>query len=113
MTSLLTGANFETESHVAARRDAIVQDVEKRGFITIATLVKHFNVTPQTIRRDVNALDAEGRLSRFHGGAGPASSSRNVGYRLRKVLHLDEKRRIAEEVATRIPAGASLFINIG
>ena len=113
MTSLLTGANFETESHVAARRDAIVQDVEKRGFITIAALVKHFDVTPQTIRRDVNALDAEGRLSRFHGGAGPASSSQNVGRRQRQVMHLEEKRCIAQEVAARIPDGASLFINIG
>ena len=113
MTSLLSGANFEIESQVAARRDAIVHDVEARGFITIAALVKHFDVTPQTIRRDVNALDAEGRLSRFHGGAGPASSSQNVGRRQRQVMHLEEKRCIAQEVAARIPDGASLFINIG
>ena len=107
---------IENEAHAAAsaaRRDSIVQQVEQRGFITIAALVKYFDVTPQTIRRDVNALHAEGRVSRFHGGAGPASSSRNVGYRLRKVLHLEEKRRIAQEVAAHIPAGASIFINIG
>jgi hypothetical protein len=42
MMSLLMDANFEIESHVAARRDAIVHDVEARGFITIAALVKHF-----------------------------------------------------------------------
>lgn len=116
MTSLPADSSIEIERHaaaVAARRDAIVQQVEQRGFITIAALVKHFDVTPQTIRRDVNALDAEGRVSRFHGGAGPASSSQNVGYRLRKVLHLEEKRRIAQTVAARIPDGASLFVNIG
>jgi DeoR family transcriptional regulator, glycerol-3-phosphate regulon repressor len=116
MTSLPVDSNIEIErlaAVVAARREAIVQQVEERGFITVAALVKHFDVTPQTIRRDVNALDAEGLVSRFHGGAGPASSSQNVGYRLRKVLHLDEKRCIAQEVAARIPAGASLFINIG
>src|SRR5579875_3913424 len=98
---------------VAGRRDAIVRLVEQRGFMTTEALVKHFDVTPQTIRRDVNSLDAEGRLSRFHGGAGPASSSENVGYRTRKILHLEEKQCIAREVAARIPAGASLFINIG
>jgi DeoR family glycerol-3-phosphate regulon repressor len=97
----------------SSRRDAIVLLVAQRGFVTIEALVKHFDVTPQTIRRDVNALDAEGRLSRFHGGAGPASSSQNVGYRTRQVLHLEEKQRIAREIAARIPAGASLFINIG
>jgi DeoR family glycerol-3-phosphate regulon repressor len=98
---------------VADRRDAIVRLVEQRGFMTTEALVKHFDVTPQTIRRDVNALDVVGRLSRFHGGAGPASSSENVGYRTRQVLHLKEKQQIARAVAARIPAGASLFINIG
>ena len=29
------------------------------------------------------------------------------------MIHLEEKRRIAQEVAAHIPAGASLFINIG
>lgn len=95
------------------RRDTIVQLVEQRGFMTTEALVKHFNITPQTIRRDVNMLHAEGRLSRFHGGAGPTSSSENVGYRTRKILHLEEKQCIAHEVAARIPEGASLFINIG
>ena len=87
MTSAPGNPDIETDRQaavVAARREAIVQQVEERGFITIAALVKHFDVTPQTIRRDVNSLDAEGRLSRFHGGAGPASSSQNVGYRLRR-----------------------------
>jgi DeoR family transcriptional regulator, glycerol-3-phosphate regulon repressor len=98
---------------VATRREAIVRLVEQRGFMTVEALVQHFAVTPQTIRRDVNALDDEGRLRRYHGGAGPASSSENIGHRRRQILHLMEKQSIAREVAARIPAGASLFINIG
>ncbi len=98
---------------VLQRRDAIVEVVAQRGFVSVESLAGRFGVTPQTIRRDVNSLYAAGRLSRFHGGAGVASSGRNVGYSARQVLQHEEKRRIARAIAARIPDGASLFINIG
>jgi DeoR family glycerol-3-phosphate regulon repressor len=100
-------------SAVLDRRSAIVDLIEQRGFMSIEALVVHFGVTPQTIRRDVNVLDTEGRLRRYHGGAGLPSSIQNVGYPARQILHLEEKRRIAKAVAATIPDGASLFINIG
>lgn len=81
--------------------------------MSVDVLANRFGVTPQTIRRDVNTLYAQGRLSRFHGGAGVPSSGRNVGYSARQVLQQDEKRRIALAVAARIPDGASLFLTIG
>ncbi len=98
---------------VLARRDSIVELVAQRGFVSVEVLAGRFGVTPQTIRRDVNTLYAAGRLSRFHGGAGVASSGRNVGYSARQVLQHEEKRRIGQAIAARIPDGASLFINIG
>ena len=81
--------------------------------MSVEALVNHFGVTPQTIRRDINELDAEGMLRRYHGGAGLPSSVENVGYSARKILHHDAKKRIAQAVAAAIPDGASLFINIG
>lgn len=98
---------------VIQRRDAIVDLVAQRGFMSVEVLASRFGVTPQTIRRDVNGLYAAGRLSRFHGGAGVASSGRNVGYSARQVLQSEAKRRIARAVAARIPDGASLFLTIG
>ena len=98
---------------VTERRHAILALIHAQGFMSVETLVAHFGVTPQTIRRDINELHAGGLLRRFHGGAGPQSSVENVGYPVRKILHLDEKRRIAQAVAAAIPDGASLFINIG
>ncbi len=81
--------------------------------MSVETLADRFGVTQQTIRRDVNALYEEGRLNRYHGGAGPPLGGRNVGYSARQVLHLEEKRRIARMVAAQIPQGASLILNIG
>lgn len=96
-----------------SRRTAIIDVVLQRGFVSVEDLAGRFGVTAQTIRRDVNALDKEGQLSRHHGGAAAPLSGRNVGYVTRQVLQHDEKRRIARLVATHVPNGASVMLNIG
>ena len=97
----------------AVRRREIVEVVRRQGFAAIDALAQQFQVTPQTIRRDINWLCAEGALQRFHGGAGLASSVENLAYPTRQVLCLAEKQRIARLVALQVPNHASLFINIG
>ncbi|MDX5930625.1 DeoR/GlpR family DNA-binding transcription regulator [Acidiphilium acidophilum] len=96
-----------------SRLSEIVALVASRGFQTIDALAQHFDVTVQTIRRDLNALAAEGRISRYRGGAGLPSSIENMEYARRKVVHLAAKQRIAALVAADVPERASLFINIG
>lgn len=95
------------------RHDAIVELIQRQGYVSIEQLTDHFSVTPQTIRRDLNTLAGEGRVRRVHGGAGLESSTVNASYATRKTLNLDAKRRIAEAVARQVPHHASLFINIG
>lgn len=95
------------------RQDAIVELVRQHGYMGIEQLTAHFSVTPQTVRRDLNALANEGRLRRVHGGAGLESSTVNTAYATRKSLHLEEKERIARCLAAQVPDHASLFINIG
>ncbi len=97
----------------AQRRHAIVDLVRRQGFAAIEALAQQFQVTPQTIRRDINELCEQGALQRFHGGAGLPSSVENLAYPTRQVLCLEEKRRIAGLVARHVPHHASLFINIG
>ena len=98
---------------VKKRQDKILATVREKGFATIEALAKTFQVTPQTIRRDINMLTREGLLHRYHGGAGLESSTENLAYSDRKILYRQEKRRIAAMVAAHIPDHASLFINIG
>lgn len=95
------------------RQNAIVELVRQQGYASIEQLTEHFDVTPQTIRRDLNALASEGMIRRVHGGAGIESSTVNTAYATRKTLNLDAKRRIAALLVERIPDGSSLFINIG
>lgn len=95
------------------RHELIVELVNSRGFVSIDDLASHFDVTPQTVRRDINNLASENRVRRFHGGASAAPSTQNTEYTQRKHMQSPEKARIAKEVARHIPDQASLFINIG
>jgi len=98
---------------IRRRHEQIINLVRGQGFVTIETFARQFNVTPQTIRRDINSLSKKGLLHRYHGGAGLSSSTENMDYSRRQTLCFSEKQRIANMVAGHIPNQASLFINIG
>ncbi|PZR63406.1 MAG: DeoR family transcriptional regulator, partial [Stutzerimonas stutzeri] len=98
---------------LAPRQQNILELVRERGYVSIDELARHFAVTPQTIRRDINQLGDAGLLRRYHGGAAYDSSVQNTAYSQRAHQMRDEKQRIAAAMAARIPDQASLFINIG
>ncbi|MEC7632352.1 MAG: DeoR/GlpR family transcriptional regulator [Pseudomonadota bacterium] len=95
------------------RHEKIVGLIKLHGFMSIDDLVSACEVTPQTIRRDLNQLAENGVVSRYHGGAGLNRSWENTPYQERKTQNSEVKEKIAEAVAAMIPDGASLFINIG
>ena len=76
-------------------------------------LFYHYEVTPQTIRRDLAYLANLNKLRRHHGGASAISSIQNTAYQTRKIMDLEAKQKIAQHVVSMIPNGSSLFINIG
>lgn len=95
------------------RQSKIIDLIKQKGYLTIDELVAELDVTPQTIRRDLNQMAKRGEIERHHGGAGPASSTENTEYQTRKIQYHAEKQRIAQQVAAHIPDHSSLFINIG
>ena len=101
------------QAPVRQRREKILQLARDKGYVTNEFLAGHFSVTPQTIRRDINTLCRDGWLQRYHGGAGPSSSTENVAYFDRRIICLKEKQRIGSMAAEHISEKASLFINIG
>ena len=95
------------------RQQQILELIRERGYVSIEELANQFDVTPQTIRRDINQLADASLLRRYHGGAAYDSSVENTAYATRADQMRHEKQRIAEAVAAKIPDHASLFINIG
>jgi len=101
--------NFKPSS----RQSSILTMVEEFGFVATEAMVTKFQVTPQTIRRDLNELNEQGLLSRFHGGAGQVKSAENPPYQNRLQIGVEAKRRIAEATVALIPNGASIFLSTG
>ena len=95
------------------RRQSILDIARKVGVVTVDELIASFNVTPQTIRKDLNRLCEERLLTRTHGGARLASSVENMSYEARRMLASHQKQAIGRAVAALIPDNASLFVNIG
>jgi DeoR family glycerol-3-phosphate regulon repressor len=81
--------------------------------ILVDDLARHFDVTPQTIRKDLNDLCDRGFLQRVHGGAMLSSGVANFGYDARRELAAEAKHRIGVKAASLIPDNCSLMINIG
>ena len=95
------------------RQSDILELARTERRVTVDGLATHFDVTAQTIRRDLSDLAEAGLLDRVHGGAVLPSSLSNIGYEDRRSLHEDAKTRIAQTCAADIPDGASVFLNIG
>lgn len=95
------------------RQADIVGLARSEGRLNVESLADRFNVTQQTIRKDLNDLCERGILQRFHGGAVLASGIANFGYEARRKLATEEKRRIGLKAASLIPDSSSLLINIG
>jgi DeoR family glycerol-3-phosphate regulon repressor len=98
---------------MSQRQAQIVELAKSSGRILVEGLAEHFDVTPQTIRRDLNELCDSGALVRIHGGALYPATNENVQYEKRRLIAADSKQAIGVAAAAIIPDNASLFINIG
>jgi|TARA_B100001105_G_scaffold232072_1_gene205183 DeoR family glycerol-3-phosphate regulon repressor len=98
---------------LTARQAEISDLLRQEEFIAVESLAERFDVTTQTIRRDVNALCDYGQARRRHGGVEPLSTEGNLAYGTRQVLNRVAKRAIAKNVAHSIPNGSSISLGIG
>jgi DeoR family glycerol-3-phosphate regulon repressor len=98
---------------VTPRQHDIVERARQQGRVIVDELAGHFEVTPQTIRKDLNELCDRGILQRIHGGGIHVSGVTNFAYESRRTLAADEKRRIGLKAASLISDNSSLLINIG
>jgi len=58
----------------AARQQRIIAMIARGDIIAVGDLALQFGVSPETIRRDIRALEEAGGLRRVHGGAAPAGA---------------------------------------
>jgi DeoR/GlpR family transcriptional regulator of sugar metabolism len=91
------------------RQQLIARLVQEHGRARVADLVERFGVSAVTIRKDLAALEAQGRVTRAHGGAitvvGNAPES---AFDVRERLQRDAKDRIGQLAAAMVADGESI-----
>ena len=86
---------------------------QSNGELSTTDITSQFNVTIQTIRRDLNELSELGMVRRVHGGINLPSSNQNVSFSNRTIMNLQAKQNIARKVVEILPADTSVFLGIG
>ncbi|MBI1172421.1 DeoR family transcriptional regulator [bacterium] len=99
--------------HVNTRQTEILEMARAEGSVQVEDLARRFNVTLQTIRRDLGDLAEAGLLDRTHGGAVPRTGMVNLGYEARRRMNREAKMAIASACAAEIADNSSLILNLG
>ena len=97
-----------SRSIVNSRREKVLELVRENGDITVNHLAEQFQVSPLTIRRDLQYLEDHKLLERFYGGA---RNSAEAGADLSENKKQLRRERIARYAASLVEDGDSIFIN--
>jgi DeoR family transcriptional regulator, fructose operon transcriptional repressor len=98
------------------RQEAIAALVISKGRASVAELAQAYDVTTETVRRDLAALDKAGVVRRVHGGAVPLRALHLVepGVGERESTRADYKDAIAAAATEFFPlSGASVLLDAG
>ena len=89
------------------RQQEILRLAREGGRVDVLSLAEEFQVTAETVRRDLKALDRAGLVRRVHGGAIPAGRlDFEPDLAERDVVAADEKQRIARAALAELPGVA-------
>lgn len=103
----------------AERNRRILDELQRRGSLTVDEIVTLLHVSVATVRRDLDVLERDGRLRRTHGGAIPLEPLLYQAFRHDSSFqeqvehHSAEKRRIALAAAALIEEGELIAVTPG
>ncbi len=94
------------------RRNAILARLNSEGKVIVSDLSREFDVTEETIRRDLEKLDSEGLAKKTYGGAvANQNLNTDIPYNVRKRANVELKQCIAEKIAAMIHDGDYIMLD--
>lgn len=104
-------------SNMKKRQELIAEYIQQRGEVRFTEICElHPEVSSMTVRRDLEKLELEGIIQRFHGGARSTdiqTQLKEAAYDLRKAERMDSKRCIADKAAEFLSESRSIYIDAG
>ncbi len=98
------------------RQQAMARLVTERGRMSVSAIAEEFEVTTETVRRDLSVLERIGLLRRVHGGAVPSAALATIeaGLGERDQANTDAKEQIARAALDLLPpANGTVLIDAG
>lgn len=96
------------------RQNRIIEKLQKNGAVTTQDLIKEFNVSVETIRRDLLYLEQQGMLKRVHGGAVENGNMKQfASLSARNEESSEEKRNLSENAMCFINENDIIAIDSG
>ncbi|MCU6339677.1 DeoR/GlpR family DNA-binding transcription regulator, partial [Enterobacter quasiroggenkampii] len=96
------------------RRQHILEQLNRHGKIQVASLASVLTVTPETIRRDLDELEAKQMLKRVYGGAVAYSHVKTEPhFDKKRSIEQSAKKAIGESAAALIQDGDTIVVDVG
>ena len=100
---------------LAKERQELIQNLlRSNGAVTTSELMERFNVSVETVRRDLLVMERAGSLQRVHGGAVPPGGMtpfRELKSRMQD--HVPQKRQLCRAAAALVKEGESIAVDAG
>ncbi|MEC0229553.1 DeoR/GlpR family DNA-binding transcription regulator [Paenibacillus alba] len=96
------------------RKEWILQVLFREGKVKVLPMAEQLGVSSETIRRDLDILESEGKLSRVYGGAVRSGYEHGEPpYQQRTQLYTDAKKKIGVRAAELIENGDTIALDVG
>lgn len=95
------------------RLEEIEAYIRANKTVTLDQLCETFNVSKNTIRRDIDELTAGGEIKKIYGGVTIEQKKELVPFSERNIAFLEEKKAIAKKAAELVEDGDTIFLDSG
>lgn len=96
------------------RRGKIIEKIRNEKMVKVTELMEQFNVSIETVRRDLQFLEEKGYLKRVYGGAVLRGMyGEKPSCKRRKIVNLEEKKAIGSAAAELVNDGDTVMIDVG
>ena len=95
------------------RQAKIANIIRQKNRVTVNELAESLNISRETIRRDLTALEKIGRAQKFHGGASLPTATGEGPFGQRMGENVEAKIQVAQEAVKLVSSGETIFIDTG